>query len=52
MNTIPNPKCNRCKCYIVTPEINPRSNVAYKSCIKCRERIESKKCPHEKRLSN
>ena len=48
MNTIGNPKCNRCKSYIVVPEINPRSSVAYKSCLKCRERLQSKKCPHKK----
>ena len=52
MNTIPNPKCTGCKCYIVTPELNPRSNIAYKSCLTCRDRsVNRKKCPHDKYIS-
>ena len=50
MNTIQNQICNRCKSCIVTDGINSRNNVAYKSCLTCRDKA-NKKCPHEKQKS-
>ena len=46
-----NPKCSACKCYFV-PTPNPRSNMLYKSCEKCRIRIReiqnNNKCEHNR----
>ena len=33
-----NTKCSNCKCYMLIPEINPRSNLYFKTCLKCRNR--------------
>lgn len=49
---VANPKCSVCKCYFI-PAPNPRSNMLYKSCEKCRTRDKNhrdkNKCEHNKR---